>query len=231
MKSFHRDTFELPRRIQVWDNFQNITPRQYKNFHLGHFILHGNTSLSLRTLSFQRLSITFLKYFLLCFIALWSYFTTYFYIGLQFSDFFFHCETIRNRCLAQLTESLTVHILPAPPPRPNQYVCWYTVMPVRILGSLYLSALIFSPWEFWLLVTRWLLHFQFSFIQGWNNRKSSPTLPLYPQKEVLPHFLPTGQPQYTRSITWEVIRKIKHSASKPYWGWRWVRKRGVEEAR
>lgn len=116
MKSFHRDTFELPRRIQVWDNFQNITPRQYKNFHLGHFILHGNTSLSLRTLSFQRLSITFLKYFLLCFIALWSYFTTYFYIGLQFSDFFFHCETIRNRCLAQLTESLTVHILPAPPP-------------------------------------------------------------------------------------------------------------------
>lgn len=71
VKSFQRDTVELPRRIRVWDNFQNTILRYYKNFHLGHFTLHGNISLALRTSSFQRLSIT-LFFFYIFYYALYE---------------------------------------------------------------------------------------------------------------------------------------------------------------
>lgn len=109
VKSLHKDTFKLPRKIPVWNNFQSIILRYYKNFHLGHFTFPGNIYLTLRRSSFQRLSRTYLFIFLhftLCFTSIWSFFTTYFYTGLQFSDFFFNCETISYRCLAQITENL-----------------------------------------------------------------------------------------------------------------------------
>lgn len=64
VKSLHKDTFKLARKILVWDKFHSIILRYCKNFHLGHFTFHGNISLTLRRSYFQRLSRTFLFFYI-----------------------------------------------------------------------------------------------------------------------------------------------------------------------
>lgn len=64
VKSLHKDTFKLARKILVRDKFQSIILRYCKNFHLAHFTFHGNISLTLRRSCFQRLSRTFLFFYI-----------------------------------------------------------------------------------------------------------------------------------------------------------------------
>lgn len=140
-------------------------------------------------------------------IIFFFFFTTYSYIGLQFSDFFFSWEAISYRCLAQITENLTN----------STYGCFFVVfviivvvlfsfltclqicravMAVKIWGSLCFYARIFSSWGF---LSQWSQNgyhtFNSHLFKVGITQKGFSSFAFYLWKEVFPHcFLLMGQP-------------------------------------